>query len=251
MAGIVSATYITEGVNNTQVTVSVQDGTASSNTSSSSSTSGGDGVITDECFSNVQYKETRENDLRYGAYTTFSFTSDFPVYEVQVKGLKNEHDVSVRVEQLRNLSCRLTDKPQAGIYRYINIFSGVQQDGVLIKFKISNGWLSSGTVTLARWQDGAWVDLPTSIIGSDGRYTYYESESTGFSSFAILERGGIRLPTPQPTVVIPAAQVQPIVVPQPTEAEPPNRVSEILAVLAIIFFLGAATIHLLKKRCKP
>ncbi len=219
----------------------------------SSSGSGSMGVSTTECFSNVQLKETRENDLRVGTYIPFTFTSDIPVYEVQVKGLKNDYDVAIRVEQLINLSCKLIEKPQGGIYRYLNIFSGVQQDGVKIKFKITNGWLSGGTVVLVRWQDGSWKDLPTTEISKDNKYTYYEAQSSGFSSFAIVERGGTipKLISAEYT----AAQVQ------PTEQVP--FVSEIarevgvrdltgylLIALTIILLLIVGTAYVLIKRCK-
>lgn len=221
---------------------------------STSGGSGGVGVITNECFDNVQYYETREKDLRVGVYTPFNFTSDFPVYEVSVKGIKNDAEVAVRVEQLNNLSCKLTEKPKGDIYRYMNIFSGVQQDGVKIKFKISNVWLSGGTVSLVRWQDNTWKELPTSITGSDKRYTYYESDSSGFSSFAIVERfdkWAVTEPTPQgtPTVAVTAAQVQPANGHVP-EVPPKDITGYIIVLLVLILLLGAGTIYIVKKRCQ-
>lgn len=227
-------------------------------THESSSTSGGSGsagVVSTECFNNVQLKETRENNLRYGQYVPFSFTSDIPVYEVDVKGLRNDNEVTIRVEQLVNLSCKLIEKPQGGIYRYINIFSGVQQDGVLIKFKISNGWLTGGTIVLVRWQDGSWKDLPTTITGSDKRFTYYEADSTGFSSFAIVERGGAKPPKPAPQVTVTAGQVQPMAqVPFVSEIAREVGVRDlkgyVLFILFIILILGAGTMYIITKRCK-
>jgi len=251
---IIPAEYVISSVLASTPCVSVEH---THESTGSTGGSGGVGVITNECFTNVQFYETRENDLRIGSYVSFNFTSDFPIYEVSVKGIKNDPGVALRVEQLRDLSCKLTDKPQGDIYRYINIFSGVQQDGVKIKFKVSNSWLSGGTVTLVRWQDGVWKELLTSITGSDVRYTYYEAQSGGFSHFAIVERfkesaavAGTE-PTPQGTVTVTvtAAQVQPS---YPITPVIPIRdlTGYVILALGIILLLGAGTVYILVKRCK-
>ena len=258
---IIPATYVISSVLTSTPCVPVEHTHPSGSTGSTSGGSGGVGVITNECFPNVQFYETRENDLRISTYVSFNFTSDFPVYEISVKGIKNDPDVAVRLEQLLNLSCKLTEKPQGDIYRYINIFSGVKQDGIKIKFKVSNGWLSGGTVSLLRWQDGVWKDLPTSIIGSDQRYTYYEAQSGGFSHFAIVERfkeaavvAGAE-PTPQATVTVTvtAAQVQPMTQITTTiseeEPERQNLIGYVILALGIILLLGAGTVYVLVKRC--
>lgn len=165
-----------------------------SNTGSSGSYGGG-GVITTECINNIQLKETRENDLRVNAYVPFYFTSDTPIYQIDVKGFKNDADVAIRVELLNDISCRLTVNPPGRIYKFVNIFSGIKQDGVKIAFKVESKWITTG-ITLMRWQDGAWNDLNAIQTGADDKYTYFEANAPGFSQFAIVESA-----TPEPTLI--------------------------------------------------
>jgi hypothetical protein len=58
-----------------------------------------------------------------------------------------------------------------------------------IKFKVEKKWLSDNninklTVKLNRYNNG-WNNLTTKMLSDDDNYVYYESESPGFSLFAI------------------------------------------------------------------
>ncbi|MDD5454057.1 MAG: PGF-pre-PGF domain-containing protein [Candidatus Ratteibacteria bacterium] len=107
-------------------------------------------------------------------------------------------------------------------------------------------------IAMARWNDGVWKDLPTAIISKDNKYTYYESQSSGFSSFAIVERSGV-IPTKE-QVEVTAEQVQPAITAPPVITIPfvpeKNLTGYILLGIMLILILGAATVYVLKTRCK-
>jgi PGF-pre-PGF domain-containing protein len=79
---------------------------------------------------------------------------------------------------------------------------------VTLRFKINISWtiangVDPASVSLYRneeifWFFPNWVELPTTFLGSDSQYYYYEAVSPGFSSFAVLisnaqcELGAIR-----------------------------------------------------------
>ncbi len=264
--GTTLETSVTVIINSTPTPTPTSSYTISSGSSgSSSSGSGGVGVVSDECLSNIIRKETRENDLRAGSYTTYRFNSDIPVYEVLVKGLTNEHDVALRVEALKDISCKLTDKPQGRIYQYINIFSGVRQDGVRIRFKVETTWITDGTITLLRWQDGAWNDLNALQTGSDTKYTYFEAYSGGFSQFVIVDKEKTAASSATSRDTVTAGQVQPTaqtgqnaqnaqILPGISESilnsEGRGLIEYIILPLILFLFLGATVVYIMMKRRK-
>jgi len=55
---------------------------------------------------------------------------------------------------------------------------------IKIRFKLPKSSSSGKTVTLSRYSS-EWIDLPTEEIDSDENFSYYQSETPGFSYFAI------------------------------------------------------------------
>jgi hypothetical protein len=83
------------------------------------------------------------------------------------------------------------------VYQQMNIWVGksgfVTPDNVenlLITFKVEKSWLEennieASTVSLYRYSDGSWNALPTSVTEEDDEFVSLESETPGFSPFAI------------------------------------------------------------------
>jgi hypothetical protein len=60
----------------------------------------------------------------------------------------------------------------------------------LIKFRVENSWIKSNnikssSIKMVRWDGSKWEQLETSEKNDDGKFTYYESRTNFFSSFAI------------------------------------------------------------------
>jgi PGF-pre-PGF domain-containing protein len=83
-------------------------------------------------------------------------------------------------------------KPSENVYQYVQIKKNIEDEQIKeskIKFKVEKKWLSNNkinklTVKLNRYKDG-WNNLTTRMLSDDDNYVYYESESPGFSLFAI------------------------------------------------------------------
>lgn len=163
--------------------------TATQSPSSNGGSSGGFGVTSTENLNNIQRYETVEGDLKVGQYVAFIFKTNLPLTKVDVKGTRNEYDVALRVELLKDLSSKLSDKPVGTVYKYINIFTDARNDGAKISFKVENQWMRNNniaSVDLLRWTNSAWKPLNAVQTGSDSTYTYFEAVTEGFSSFAIV-----------------------------------------------------------------
>ena len=83
------------------------------------------------------------------------------------------------------------------VYLYLEIIKGnaIKEENlknVKIRFKVDNSWLTEkglnpGSISLFRYAGEKWVELGTAIKSDDGKYTYYEAETPGFSYFLIGE----------------------------------------------------------------
>lgn len=172
--------------------------------SGGSSSSGGGGITTAEPFNNILKSERRDADLLKGKPVTYSFSSpEFSIYQVLVTGKENEGDVGMRIERLKNTSALVNRVPPGIIYSNENIWASSKRiESVVIRFKISNIWLSDNginikDIALLRFNNG-WKKLDSMIINnSDSTCTYFESRSPGLSSFAVSglkEEAGLELP---------------------------------------------------------
>jgi hypothetical protein len=59
-----------------------------------------------------------------------------------------------------------------------------------ISFKVERSWLAENEINvdlvkLYRYADDSWDAVPTTLVGEDDRYMYFESHTPGFSPFAI------------------------------------------------------------------
>ena len=111
--------------------------------------------------------------------------------------------VGENVENVRITVQQLTDKPAEiaigapGVtYTYLNIVSenitDADIDIVLINFEVEKAWITAedidpDSIVMLRWDSVAevWVSLPTTRIGEDNTYYYYQAESPGLSIFGI------------------------------------------------------------------
>ncbi|MDI9609837.1 MAG: pectin acetylesterase-family hydrolase [Archaeoglobales archaeon] len=99
-------------------------------------------------------------------------------------------------------------------------------------------------VILLKWNGKEWIELPTNFVGSDGKYNYYEAETTSFSYFVAQLKP---LETPKPTT--PVATPPPTTVvttPPPTTTPAPGFIPGFEALFAIAGLLAVA--YLLRRK---
>jgi len=175
----------------------VPDSTPSPDPSGGSSGGGGGGGATGEEFENIASKHAQVNKVAAGEDVRYEFNEDDnAVMAIQFKSLTNEGQTKTSIEILKDTSA-LVDSPAPGkVYQNLNIWVGnvafdeEDMDDPVVGFRVSKEWLSDNVVepdsiVLCRYNDGEWTQLPTEVIGEDKDYFTYESETPGFSPFAI------------------------------------------------------------------
>jgi len=114
---------------------------------------------------------------------------------------------------VRKLSGRpesvLTDAP-GKIYQYleidaINLNEDILSD-VKIVFNVEKSWIKSNnidetTIRLNRYVYNSWQPLPTTRLGEDDNFVYFESTTPGFSVFAVTGEEASVVTTVSPTTV--------------------------------------------------
>ncbi|WP_440947811.1 NosD domain-containing protein [Methanosarcina sp. T3] len=165
---------------------------------SSGSSSGGGGGGSPEPAKNVEVKELSQVFITNGKEVRFDFTKNATcVAYVSFDAKKTLGKTTTIVEQLKNKSALVSELPSDEVYKSFNVWVGNGEiasseniENPAIGFKVEKSWLQDKmidqtSITLNRYNDTKWEQLPASLSGEDDRYLYFTAETTGFSSFAI------------------------------------------------------------------
>ncbi len=165
---------------------------------SSSGSGGGGGAASGESYENILTKEVQSSYVYKDTKMVYEFSgSDNPVTSVQFYALTNSGRVAASIEVLRGRSSYADSEAPGNVYQQMNIWVG--RPGIinsetakdfLIDFKVEKSWLEennidAGNIRLFRHADEKWNELPTSQTSEDEEYVYFESQTPGFSAFAI------------------------------------------------------------------
>ncbi len=176
-------------------------GSSSASTSSKSSSSGGGGGGSGsaENFENIVLKDVSNEYLRINSNVTYEFSREGnPIESISFYSLKNSGEITTSIEVLKNQSQFVNSSPEGLIYKYINIWvgkSGFATESNLkdaqVKFKVNSSWieemgLSPESIRLQRYDGTSWEVLPTTLQNETAGYLVFESQTPGFSPFAII-----------------------------------------------------------------
>ncbi len=158
---------------------------------------GGGGGSTGERTENIELKDVSSifvgRDL-----VRFDFKNPAnDIQYIEYISLKNSGTITATIEMLKDRSYLASSSPEGPVYRHVNIWLGKSgyateaniMDPVIV-FRVDTQWMDDynidpASVVLNRYSDGAWSELPTKHTGSDENYLYFETETSGFSPFAI------------------------------------------------------------------
>jgi len=160
------------------------------------SSSGGGG--SPEPQSNVEVKEISQAFITYGSSVRFDFPQKVtPVEKITFNSKKTVGKTSTIVELLKAKSTLVTGVPSNEVYKYLNIWVGNSGfatenniENSVVSFKVAKSWvqdkkIDKSSITLNRYSDKTWNQLPTSLSSEDATYLYFTAQSPGFSPFAI------------------------------------------------------------------
>ncbi|RNI12941.1 PGF-pre-PGF domain-containing protein [Methanohalophilus sp. RSK] len=189
--GSVLSTNKTVDINN-ETTVPSED-----DSSGNGGSGGGGGGATGEEFENIASKHAQVSKVAAGEDVRYEFSEDdIDLMTIQFTSLSNEGQSKTSVEVLKDTSALVDSSAPGKVYQNLNIWVGnvaFNEDDMedpVVGFRVSKEWISDNdvepsSVVLCRYNDGEWTQLPTEVIDENENYFIYESETPGFSPFAI------------------------------------------------------------------
>ncbi|MFA0823650.1 MAG: PGF-pre-PGF domain-containing protein [Methanomethylovorans sp.] len=193
--------YNQDGLAGEAVSVSARTTSSSSggsSRSSSSSSGGSGGSVSVEDYTNLALKDVANAYLRINTTATYQFTKEGnPIQSISFYSLKNSGEITSTVEVLNNRSKLANSTPEGSIYQYINLWVGKAGfatpssiKDARVQFRVNASWIqqmgiSPSDVKLQRYNGTAWEVLPTTIVSNTTDYVVFESQTPGFSPFAI------------------------------------------------------------------
>ena len=100
-------------------------------------------------------------------------------------------------EMLKGKSTLVSGLPFDEVYKSLNIWVGnggygtsTNIENADVCFKVEKSWIKDrkieqSSITLNRYSDKKWNQLPTSLLSEDDKYLYFTAKTPGFSPFAI------------------------------------------------------------------
>ena len=179
-----------------------------------------------------------------------SFMIETGIVSVTVKPEENTN-VRVRTERLKELPAGIPE-PEGMIAAWsisLTLSKETSASGK-IKFRISIEEIRAKgfdpnliALILMKWDGSRWLELPTSYVSSDGKYNYYEAETSSFSYFVAVSKTVQDVtPTPATTATLTPAET-------PTVTATPSEKSFITGFEAIFAAAGIiAAAYLLRRK---
>ncbi|MCC7576245.1 MAG: PGF-pre-PGF domain-containing protein, partial [Methanomethylovorans sp.] len=175
-----------------------QETTLPPSSRSSGGSGGGGGGTSGEKLTNVLVKEPETLVIIKDSNIRYEFTEEGnSVGYVEFTALKNSGKITTVIETLKGRSSFASTDAPGNVYQNLNIWVGKTGFGAesniadpLIGFKVPRSWMVNNgvdktSVRLYRYSSDVWNELPTRITKEDDQYVYFESETPGFSPFAI------------------------------------------------------------------
>lgn len=225
-----------------------------SSKSSGGSSGGGGGGGSPEPAKNVETKELAQVFITNGQAVRFEFTKNATcVASVGFDAIKNAGKTTTIVEQLKGKSALVSELPAGEVYKSFNVWVGnagyatsKNIKNPVLSFRVEKAWMQEkgvdqASITLNRYEEKVWVQLPVTLTGEDSNYMYFTAATPGFASFSIT--GKSLLQAPEESTQIPAENRSVGTVhPENNETEgddPDEKNSNVNALLSIGIAIGA------------
>jgi PGF-pre-PGF domain-containing protein len=153
-------------------------------------------ITREEGKANVSIESIKANGT---SNITIVKTEGMAIRKLSINVLNAVSGVKIRILKLSGLPSTISHDIDGKVFNYINIEKeNIDDEDInktIIRFAINKTWLSdnnvnSTNISLYRWEDYRWNELPTSNVSQDAFEVYYEATSPGFSVFAIGTSGG-------------------------------------------------------------
>ncbi len=222
-------------------------GGGSSTSKSSSGGGGGGGAGSAEDFANVAMKDADSEYLRINSNVTYEFKKEGnPIQSVSFYSLKNSGEITSSIEVLNNRSKLVNSTPEGILYKYVNIWVGksgfataANIKDAKVRFNVQSSWindmgLSPADVKLQRYNGAAWEVLPTNVESNTTDYVVFESQTSGFSPFAITAERQVVASIPTEAATTPIQKEEAVVQETQPEKTPGFGISITILMMGIL-----------------
>ena len=168
----------------------------SSHSSSGSSSGGGGG--SPEPAKNVEVKELSQVFITNGKEVKFDFSKNATcVVYVSFDAKRTLGKTTTVAEMLKEKSALVSELPSGEVYKSFNIWVGNGEvatsnniENPAVCFKVEKDWMQDkkidqSSISLNRYSENKWGQLPVSLLKEDDKYLYFTAETPEFSSFVI------------------------------------------------------------------
>lgn len=171
---------------------------------SSSGSSSGSGIgssFSKEPAKNVASKELATRNVMSGSHIRYDFLQNNTcVQYIEYDAVRTFLKTTTTVEELKEKSTFVPERPSAMIYKYANVWVGDKGGGAptslengSIGFRVEKSWINNNSINESlvtlQWYNKSWEPLYTQKVGEDNNYSYFISKTPGFSFFAITYTG--------------------------------------------------------------
>ena len=178
-------------------------GSGESDGENSYSSSGGGRGGSPEPAGNIEVREISQAFVTNGKTAKFDFVKNATcVVCVSFDAKKTAGKTTTIAEQLKGKSTLVSNLSSGEVYKYFNLWVGNSGfatssniENPAVCFKVNKSWIQDkkidpASITLNRYSDKKWAQLPVEMLKEDNRYMYFRAETPGFSFFAITGRIG-------------------------------------------------------------
>jgi len=159
---------------------------------------GGSGGGSTEPARNVDVKELSQVRVVSGNPVKFDFPKNATcVVYVSFDAKKTAGKTTTIAEQLKAKSTLTSNLSSGEVYKYFNLWVGnagfateKNIENPVVCFKVEKSWLEDknidqNSITLNRYSDKKWSELPIKLLREDSKYLYFTADTPGFTYFAI------------------------------------------------------------------
>ncbi|AKB12123.1 cell surface protein [Methanosarcina thermophila MST-A1] len=159
---------------------------------------GGGGGGSPEPARNVDVKELSQVRVVSGNSVKFDFPKNATcVVYVSFDAKKTAGKTTTIAEQLKAKSTLTSNLSSGEVYKYFNLWVGnagfateKNIENPVVCFKVEKSWLEDknidqNSITLNRYSDKKWSELPVKLLREDSKYLYFKADTPGFTHFAI------------------------------------------------------------------
>lgn len=162
------------------------------------SNGGGAGGTSGEAFENIECIETDREFVNKESAISYNYKFECNLVEfINFTALTSSGEIAAKVEILKNTSTLVDIPPPGIVFKNLNIWVGnygwATEKNIKdteIVFKVDRSWVSQNnidesTITMYRYDGGAWYPLTTTKVRDDDSYLYFTAKTPGFSPFSI------------------------------------------------------------------